>query len=94
MPYTQIHWVKLERRLLNDYRFYTLSEPTQLTYLKLLMLAAETNNKIPKNIMILGSSFRSTRVPGELAEHLEEIKKKFPKFKETKNFYQFAKVLS
>lgn len=49
MAYKNIVFVKLERRLLNDHRWYMLSEPDQLLYIKLILLAAETYNRIPKN---------------------------------------------
>ena len=89
MPYTSIHWVKLEKRLLNDHRFYTLNEPSQLIYLKMLMLAAETGNKIPKNTTILKSCFRSTLTPQEIENCIKEIIKNFPKFIYSNEFYKF-----
>jgi len=89
MPYRQILWIKLERRLLNDYRFYTLSPDSQRLYPKLLLLAGETNNKIPKNLTILRSSLRETLEEGELLKCLNEIKTNFPKFKEGKHLYHF-----
>jgi len=59
MSYTNIVFVKLEKRLLNDPRWWTLSEPAQLIYIKLILLAAETYNKIPKNDEILRQALRS-----------------------------------
>lgn len=89
MPYTSIHWIKLEKRLLNDYRFYTMSDAAQLIYLKILMLAAETGNKIPKNPEILRDCFRSKLMPEQIQKCLEEIKVNFPKFISHNGFYQF-----
>ena len=89
MPYKNIQWIKLEKRLLNDYRFYTMREETQLMYIKLLLLAAETNNKVPKAPSILHTCLRTTLDEGEIKKNLDEIKEHFPKFKETKNFYRF-----
>jgi hypothetical protein len=89
MPYKNIVWIKLEKRLLNDYRFYTLSEQAQLTYIKLLLLAAETQNKLPKNPTVLRSCIRSTATDSELESQILEIKKNFPKFKETSQNYYF-----
>lgn len=89
MPFTNIHWIKLERRLLNDYRFYSMDEGAQLIFMKLLMLAAETNNKIPKNYALIKSSLRSHQTESKIEEHIKEIKKSFPKFKENKSFYFF-----
>jgi len=89
MPYKSIYWIKLEKRLLNDYRFYTLSEEAQLIYLKLLMLAAETNNKIPKNNAIIKTALRCNQSENKVEECLKEIKSNFYKFKENKGFYHF-----
>lgn len=89
MPYKNIQWIKLEKRLLNDYRFYTLSEEAQLIYLKFLMLAAETNNKIPKNNGVIKTALRTHLSENKIQECIEEIKKNFPKFKENKGFYFF-----
>ena len=89
MPYTNIHWIKLEKRLLNDYRFYSMSEEAQLIYMKFFMLAAETNNKIPKNDGLIKSSLRSKQTETKIQECIEEIKTNFPKFKENRGFYYF-----
>lgn len=90
MPYKNILWIKLEKRLLNDYRFYTLSEDSQLIYVKLLMLSAETINKIPKNTEILKNCFRSSLTPEKIENCLKEIQNNFPKFKNKGNFYYFG----
>jgi len=89
MPYKNIHWVKLEKRLLNDHRFYTMTEESQLIYVKLLMLAAETSNKVPKNTSILRAALRSTQTEVKIGECMNEIKEHFPKFRETKDYYKF-----
>lgn len=89
MPYTQIHWVKLEKRLLNDHRFYSLSDEAQLIYVKMLMFSAETNNKIPKNLGVLKTALRSKHDEKEMRKYLDEIKCSFHKFKEGKEFYFF-----
>ena len=89
MPYSTIHWIKLEKRLLNDYRFYSMSEEAQLIYVKFLMLAAETNNKIPKNNGLIKSALRSKQSDNKIEECINEIKTNFPKFKENKGFYFF-----
>lgn len=89
MAYRKIHWIKLEKRLLNDHRFYTMSQDSQLVYLKLLMLAAETANKVPKSHAILRAALRATQEETEIGKSIKEIKEHFPKFKEHKNFYYF-----
>ena len=89
MSYRTIHWIKLEKRLLNDHRFYTLSEPAQLIYVKMLMLAAETGNKMPKNTTLLKSCFRSSLTPQEIENCIKEIIKNYPKFIYINEFYKF-----
>ena len=89
MPYVNIHWIKLEKRLLNDYRFYAMTEEAQLIYVKFLMLAAETDNKIPKNDGLIKSALRSRQTEVKIKECINEIKANFPKFKENKGFYFF-----
>lgn len=89
MPYKNIVFVKLERRLLNDHRFYMMSEKAQLIYVKFLMLACETLNKIPKKLDVLRLALRTTLNDVELQFAIEEIKQSFPKFRETRYLYYF-----
>ena len=89
MPYSNIHWIKLEKRLLNDYRFYSMSEEAQLIYVKFLMLAAETDNKMPKNTGLIKNALRSKQTENKIQECINEIKNNFPKFKEHKGLYFF-----
>jgi len=89
VSYTNIVFVKLEKRLLNDWRWFSLKEKTQLLYIKFMLLAAETYNKIPKNEGVLTQALRTTLDPIELEESIQEIKENFPKFKENKHFYYF-----
>ena len=74
MPYRNINWIKLEKRLLNDYRFYTMPEEGQLLFVKMLMLAGETSNKIPKKMSILKTALRATQNEGRLKELIDIIK--------------------
>lgn len=90
MPYRNIQWIKLEKRLLNDYRFYTLPEKAQLIYVKLLLMAAETGNKIPKNLYFIKAATRSELDEKEIEKILSQIQLHFPKFKCNKNFYHFS----
>jgi hypothetical protein len=89
MPYRQIHWIKLERRLLNDHRFYLMSESAQLVYIKLLMLSAETRNKIPSEPMLLKTIFRCNLTEDAFRQCLEEVEVSFPKLVKRNGFYQF-----
>ena len=90
MPYKNINWVKLEKRLLNDYRYYSMSQPARLLYIEMMMIAAQTNNKIPANPETLKSITRSPYEPEEIAKLIEEIRKSFPKLKKESNFYKFS----
>jgi hypothetical protein len=89
MPYANIVFVKLEKRLLNDYRWYTLSEQDQLIYIKLLLLAAETYNKIPKKMKILKQALRCSCNEKELKSSIIYIMSSFPKLKQNNDFYYF-----
>lgn len=89
MPYKNIIFIKLEKRLLNDHRWYMMSEPAQLIYIKLILLAAETYNKIPKNDAILKEALRSRLELPDFIKCLEEIRKKFPKFTTGRHFTYF-----
>lgn len=89
MAYRNILWIKLEKRLLNDYRFYTMSANSQLFYVKLLLLSAHTTNKIPKSTLILASLTRSALPLVEIDRCIKEIKLNFPKFRESANYYYF-----
>lgn len=87
MPYTNIQWIKLEKRLLNDHRFFLLSEKAQLYYIKLLLLCAITNNKVPRKYEILRQLLRTECSEEELDKIFEEIKNHFPKVLFHKDFY-------
>lgn len=87
MPYRNITWIKLEKRLLNDYRFFTLSEQGQLYYVKLLLLCAETNNRIPRKYPILKTLLRTECKESDLTKIIEDIRQSFPKILAHKDFY-------
>lgn len=89
MPYTSIHWIKLEVRLLNDHRFYLLDEFSQLLFVKLLLISGVTTNEIPKEANILKSILRSDQSESKIEESIIKIKQNFPSFKENKGFYYF-----
>ncbi len=79
MPYKQIHWIKLEKRLINDHRFFLMSEKAQLYYVKLLMLCAITNNKVPRKYEVCKALLRTTCNEEELDSVMNEITNNFPK---------------
>ena len=58
MPRTRHEFVKLEIRLMNDPRFFMLSEYDQLLYIKLLCLAKQTRNHIRKDWRAIGEYAR------------------------------------
>ena len=67
-----------------------MNEHSQLIYIKLILLAAETYNKIPKNDDVLKLALRSTLDIVEFTKCIKEIKLNFPKLKENKHFRYFA----
>lgn len=94
MPYRNIVWIKLEKRLLNDHRFYLMSENAQLIYVKLLLLAAETNNRIPKEPQILCNIFHTTLTPIIMTKCIDEIKTNFPKFRDYGKIYKVTEFMT
>ncbi len=89
MPYKNIVYVKLEKRLSADHRWYMMSEEAQLNYIRFILLAAETYNRIPKDIAALKLAFKTSQSPETITSTIVEIKKNFKKFKETKGYYHF-----
>lgn len=83
-------FVKMEVRMLNDHRYFTLSEPDRLIYLEFLMIAKLTRNKIPKNWQVIKAYLRTNRSETDIISALNRIKDNFPKFKENKYFYHFT----
>lgn len=89
MPYKNIVFIKLEKRLLNDHRWFTLSEESQLNFIKLILIAGHTQNKIPKTLTVIKDLFRSKQDLTTIARSIIEIRKNFHKLKQTKSFYYF-----
>ena len=89
MPYRNIVFAKLEKRLFNDYRWYMMSEEAQLNYVRFIMFACETYNKIPKNIEAIKLAFKTNQDLKTIERTIEEIKINFPKFRKNKHFYYF-----
>ena len=90
MPYKNIVFVKLEKRLLNDPRWWTMSDEAQLIYVKLILLAAETYNKIPLNDNVLREALRSRLELKSFQKCLKEIEQNFPKLRKNKHFRYFG----
>jgi len=88
MPYRTLHWVKLELRLLDDHRFFLMTEKAQLTFLKLLILCGKCQNKVPKMPSALRTLLRVSYTDQELLGVMDEIKKNFPKVLENNGFYK------
>jgi len=82
-------FVKLETRILNDHRFFTMSEFEQLVFVKLLGISRSTGNKIPKKIGVVSELLRTKRSATEIKSAIKRIKLNFPKFKENKYFWYF-----
>lgn len=87
MPYANINYVKMELRLLNDSRFNTMSDQAQLLYMKLIILCARENNKVPRKYDLLKEYLRTKYTEAELVALIDEIKKHFPKVLSTKDYY-------
>ena len=82
-------FIKVEIRVFDDHRFFTIGELEQLIYIKLLGLAKKTKNKIPKKMSILKALLRLNRTEAEIESAVNRLKENFPKFKENKYFYYF-----
>ena len=89
MPYKNIVFVKLEKRLLNDHRWFGMSDKAQLLYIKLILGAAETYNKLPSDWLLLRRQLRCEWKPNVFQKALDEIQNNFPKFKKNGKFYYF-----
>ena len=92
MPYKNIVFVKLEKRLFNDPRFYMLSEKAQLNYIKFMLFAAETYNRIPKNLSAIRKGFKTNQSNVAIENTIFELRKVFPKFKENGEFQSSSRI--
>ena len=93
MPYANIHYVKIELRLLNDPRFFSMSDQAQLLYVKLIILCASLNNKVPRKFELLKEHLRTKHTEAELGKLMEEVREHFPKVLAHKEYY-YIKDLS
>ena len=87
MPYKHIVFVQVEKRLLNDHRWWGMTSYSQLIYIKLLLLAAETMNKLPEDMNVLRLAIRSDLPLKDFKKCFEEIRTNFPKLRKHRNFY-------
>ncbi len=87
MPYRRIHWIKLEIRLLNDPRFFTMSEKSQLIYIKILLLCGQFKNLLPRSYPVLKELLRTSYTEKELNDIIKEIRDNFPKLLSKKDYY-------
>jgi hypothetical protein len=66
-----------------------MSETAQLNFIRLILFAAESYNRIPKDFNALKLAFKTNQEISTIKESIEEIKKSFPKFKENCDHYYF-----
>jgi len=89
MPRPTREFVKMETRLLNDYRFLGLSEFDQLFFLKMLLFARITDNKIPNDNAKIETVLRTGRPLNEIEMSIQRLKEAFPKLRSNKHFHYF-----
>lgn len=80
----------METRVLNDHRFFTLTEWEQLFYIKMILISRATDNKIPRSEVVLRSLVRTKRPASDIKVTLKRLLEVFPKFKSNKHFYFFT----
>jgi len=89
MPYKNIVWMKLEKRLLNDPRWFSLSEGGRLMFINMILMAAEFNNKIPKDPVFLKQVVKFNGNRKRFERLLLSVITAFPSIKESSEFYYF-----
>jgi hypothetical protein len=82
-------YAKLEKRLLEDHRWYMMSEISQLHYIKLILIAQQTYNRIPVECKAIQKAFKTDLKLKTIEHSLNEIQMNFPKFKKSENYYYF-----
>ena len=83
-------FVKLETRLLNDPRFFEMTERGKLVYILLLALARSFDNKITRRLPTLKALLRVKWSEDDISLVIKEIREHFPNFKSNKYFYYFT----
>jgi hypothetical protein len=89
MPYKNIVYAKLEKRMLDDHRWFLMSEEAQLTYIKFILASCATYNKTPKDLNAIRKIFKTEMSDKDLTNCITEIKSNFPKFQEDDKYYYF-----
>lgn len=89
MPYKNIVYAKLEKRLLEDPRWYMLSETSQLNYIKFILTAQATYNRIPTQLGAIRKAFKTNQRLKTLELSIKEIQSVFPKFRKNAEYYYF-----
>ena len=92
MPYTRIVWIKLFLSLITeDDRFlYQLNESQQLLYVKLLMMAGLTENRISKRAKFICDKINYHHGEESFLKDIARIREVFPKLCENEDFYSFT----
>jgi len=57
-----VHWIKLHKTLLNDYKFNALSEVSQLHLIKLWLMAADNEGVIEGDASFLAASIHAKKI--------------------------------
>jgi hypothetical protein len=89
MSYKNIVFIKLEKRLLNDPRWYMMSENARFNYLRFILFAAETYNRIPRDLITIKQAFRTDQTVEEVQRTIDEIMENFPRFQGDSKYYFF-----
>ena len=90
MPYTNIHWIKLQLELLNDKRFiFDCNEEQRLLFLGLLLLAGVTKNMTPDDENFLKNRLNLSLEPQKIRKNLDFLLQKFPKTVSVDGYIKF-----
>ncbi len=80
MPYSNIHWIKLQLEILNDKRFiFDCDNDQKWFYIGLLLLAGSTNNQIPDDENFLKNRLNLPENSSKIRENIAFLLKTFPK---------------
>lgn len=91
MPYKNVVFIQMQKRLLNDPRWYMMSNKAQLLLIKIWLALSHFDNRLTKDEVALISILRYDLPLNEMKSCLAEIKTNFPNFKGNKHFYYWKK---